>query len=377
MMLDANLAQQIVDRTMSIIGYNINVMNHAGIIIGSGDRRRIGHVHDGAILALKHGDSIELNSQSCQSLKGVKPGINMLLMQGQQVVGVVGVTGEPDEIREFANLVKMSAEMIIDQAELIEQLQWDRRHREEFISAWISHPLSHDELQAWATRLSLDVTKPRVAVVIEFRQQTSAKNVDSVRQVVDLLEHPERDNLVAVVSMNEIVVLKPVKHPEHWTSDEESLRIDKLIARLTEHHIDGYDIALGQLFPNPGELYLSYQSAKQVLRIGKEKQPKQHKHLFEELRLPVLMSPLRDYWQGEQLCEAVVKLKQRDRSGQLMKTLQVLFEQGGNLSECANALYIHRNTLRYRLDKIAEITGISTQSFVGLVELYIACQISK
>ncbi|QTG98104.1 CdaR family transcriptional regulator, partial [Vibrio furnissii] len=38
MMLDANLAQQIVDRTMSIIGYNINVMNHAGIIIGSGDR---------------------------------------------------------------------------------------------------------------------------------------------------------------------------------------------------------------------------------------------------------------------------------------------------------------------------------------------------
>ncbi|QTG97989.1 CdaR family transcriptional regulator, partial [Vibrio furnissii] len=80
---------------------------------------------------------------------------------------------------------------------------------------------------AWATRLSLDVTQPRVAVVIEFRQQTAAKHVDSVRQVVDLLEHPERDNLVAVVSMNEIVVLKPVKHPEHWTSDDESLRIDK------------------------------------------------------------------------------------------------------------------------------------------------------
>nr|WP_242536053.1 sugar diacid recognition domain-containing protein [Vibrio sp. Vb2880] len=376
-MLDANLAQQIVDRTMSIIGYNINVMNHAGIIIGSGDRDRLGHVHDGAILALKHGDSIELNSHSCQSLKGVKPGINMLLKQGAQVVGVVGVTGEPDEIREFANLVKMSAEMIIDQAELVEQLQWDRRHREEFITAWINDQLNQDELTAWATRLSLDVTQPRVAVVIEFRQQTAAKHVDSVRQVVDLLEHPERDNLVAVVSMNEIVVLKPVKHPEHWTSDDESLRIDKLIARLREHQIDSYDIALGQMFLDPNALHLSYQSAKQVLRLGKEKHPKQHKHLFETLRLPVLMSPLRDYWQGEQLCESVDKLKQRDRSGQLMKTLHTLFVCGGNLSECANALYIHRNTLRYRLDKITDITGISTQSFVGLVELYIACQISE
>lgn len=88
-MLDANLAQQIVDRTMSIIGYNINVMNHAGIIIGSGDRDRLGHVHDGAILALKHGDSIELNSHSCQSLKGVKPGINMLLKQGVTAMIVV------------------------------------------------------------------------------------------------------------------------------------------------------------------------------------------------------------------------------------------------------------------------------------------------
>lgn len=376
-MLDANLAQQIVDRTMSIIGYNINVMNHVGIIIGSGDRGRIGHVHDGAILALKHGDSIEINSQSCQSLKGVKPGINMLLRQGKQVVGVVGVTGEPDEIREFANLVKMSAEMIIEQAELIEQLQWDRRHREEFISVWISNPLPYDELQEWATRLSIDITKPRVAVVIEFRQLTAAQNVDSVRQVVELLEYPERDNLVAVVSMNEIVVLKPVRHPEQWTTVEESLRIDKLIARLTEHHIYGYDIALGQLFHNPSELHLSYQSAKQVLRIGKEKQPQQNKHLFEDLRLPVLMSPLRDYWQGEQLCEVIEKLKQCDKSGQLMKTLKVLFEQGGNLSGCANALYIHRNTLRYRLDKIAEITGISTQNFVGLVELYIACQLTK
>lgn len=38
MILDSQLAQQIVDRTMAIIGYNINVMNQAGVIIGSGEK---------------------------------------------------------------------------------------------------------------------------------------------------------------------------------------------------------------------------------------------------------------------------------------------------------------------------------------------------
>ncbi|WP_306462766.1 sugar diacid recognition domain-containing protein, partial [Klebsiella pneumoniae] len=40
MILDSQLAQQIVDRTMAIIGYNINVMNQAGVIIGSGEKNR-------------------------------------------------------------------------------------------------------------------------------------------------------------------------------------------------------------------------------------------------------------------------------------------------------------------------------------------------
>ncbi|MBW3695154.1 CdaR family transcriptional regulator [Vibrio sp. T187] len=377
MILDHQLAQQIVDRTMAIIGYNINVMNHAGIIIGSGEPSRLGQIHDGAILALKHGDSIELNEQSCASLKGVKPGINMILRSNLQVVGIVGITGNPEEIRDFANLVKMTAEMIIDQAALVEQLQWDRRHREEFISAWIGNNLTQEELADWAARLSIDLSKPRVAVIIEFKQQNTPKSLQSIRKVVDLLEYPERDNLVAVISMNEIVVLKPCTSISQWDSEHESQRIDTLLKRLDEHHISGFNIALGQPFPDSLNVHLSYQSAKQVLHIGKQHRPQQHKFLYEDLRLPVLLSPLNDYWQGEQLCEPIVTLKTKDKSGQLLKTLEALFLCNGNANECAKHLYIHRNTLRYRLDKISEITGLSTSDFIGLAELYIAYQISK
>ncbi|MGO2457871.1 sugar diacid recognition domain-containing protein [Vibrio casei] len=378
MLLDDKLAQQIVDRTMKIIGTNINVMDQYGIIISSGDSLRIGQIHDGALLAINHGDTVEITEQSSHGLKGVKPGINLLLKYNQEIIGVVGITGNPDDIRNYAAMVKMTSELIIERSLLIEQLQWDKRHVEEFISSWVNGELEQDELNHWAQRLNLSLTDPRVAVVIEVQKNTSNDYLTTIRKIVDLLEFPQRNNLVAVIAMNEIVVLKPCKtEPKSWSHSHESQRIDELLMQLTQHDIDNVKISLGQFYPNLNQVPLSYQSAKQVLSLGKKHDPFAQKYLFEDFRIPVLLTPLTNSWQGEQLSQSIIKLKQWDKSGQLMKTLYSLFEHQGNLKHCSENLYIHRNTLRYRLNKIEEITQISPHTFNGLVELYIAAQITK
>ncbi|MCF7354036.1 sugar diacid recognition domain-containing protein [Vibrio sp. CK2-1] len=378
MYLDTQLAQQIVDRTMAIIDTNINVMNDRGIIISSGEPERIGQLHDGALLAIQHGDTTEITQQTSQNLKGVKPGINLVLKHDDTIIGVVGITGNPDEIRNYAALVKMTSEMIIERSLLIEQLQWDKRHIEEFISSWVNNELTKEALESWAQRLSIDIEQPRVAVLIEISESSNRNQLDTIRKIVELLEYPERSNLVAVVAMNQILVLKPCQQAaERWDYTIESKRIDQLIHKLQQHDIHQLHIALGEYFPSVMDMPLSFQSAQQVLTLGKHYQPKQTKYLFEDLRMPVLLSPLKENWQGAQLCNAIVKLKSQDRSGQLIKTLYSLFEHQGNLSQCANSLYIHRNTLRYRLNKIESITQISPHNFTGLVELYIACQITQ
>ncbi|AXB33663.1 CdaR family transcriptional regulator [Vibrio campbellii] len=371
--LDHTLAQQIVDRTMSIIGHNINVMNAAGTIIGSGDAERIGQKHDGAVLALNHGNSLELDEQSCQSLQGVKPGINMLLHFKGEVVGVVGVTGNPEHIRAFAQLVKMTAELTIEQASLVEQLQWDRRHQEEFVSAWLNQQLSDSELHDWAQRLSIDLATPRVAVVIELKAESAPVSLNSVRGLVDVLYRSDDKSLVAIMSMNEIVVLKPL----HSSSNSNQSVLESIQRRLTANQIDDVRLALGQRFDSALQLPLSYQSAKQVLAVGRRSHPEQTMLSFSEHRLPVLLAPLADSWQGDQLAQAMATLVSADKSGQLVKTLEAYFQANGNANDCAKALYIHRNTLRYRLDRISEVTGISTQDFTGLTELYIASQLRK
>ena len=61
--LDARLAQDIVARTMHIIDSNVNVMDARGRIIGSGDRERIGELHEGALLVLSQGGSGETSAR--------------------------------------------------------------------------------------------------------------------------------------------------------------------------------------------------------------------------------------------------------------------------------------------------------------------------
>ncbi|PKF61294.1 CdaR family transcriptional regulator [Psychromonas sp. psych-6C06] len=375
-LLDSQLAQQIADRTMEIIGNNINVMNQSGVIIGSGDKSRLSKTHDGALLALQRGETVEVTQSNSQSLKGVKPGINLILKISDKIIGVIGITGDPDEIRNYAKLVKMTAEMIVEQATLTERLQWDRRHREEFISSWISGEIQQSELLDWGKRLDIDTTAPRVAVIIRFRASEQPMSLRDIRRVVELLERPYRDNLVAVLSMNEILVLKPATfYQGEWNSHEESKRIDQLLIRLKQYDIIDIDIALGHYFIGEQAIPLSFQSAQLTLQAGLNSN--NNKHLYDELRLPVLLSPLQNSWQAEQLCKAFKRLQCEDKNGQLVKTLKALFLYQHSLTECAESLFIHRNTLRYRIKKIKEITKLDPENLAGLLELYIGYQLKK
>ncbi|MEN0106505.1 MAG: helix-turn-helix domain-containing protein, partial [Pseudomonas sp.] len=65
----------------------------------------------------------------------------------------------------------------------------------------------------------------------------------------------------------------------------------------------------------------------------------------------------------------------RDGNGQLLRTLRSWCEHNGQPQACADALGIHRNSLRYRMERIAELTGKDLSRMDDLVELYLAVQL--
>ena len=108
-MLTYNFAQRIVDRMMKVIPYNVNIMDSKGIIIASGDSLRVGKVHRGAFEAIERGILIEVYKSS----GGAKPGVNMPIYYNNEIMGVIGISGDPKVVGSFAELVKITAELLI------------------------------------------------------------------------------------------------------------------------------------------------------------------------------------------------------------------------------------------------------------------------
>ncbi|MFC5920810.1 CdaR family transcriptional regulator [Neisseria weixii] len=377
--LDKNLAQQIVERTMDIIGCNINIMDAKGRIIASGDEERIGETHDGALLALSQERTVDIDEQITKNLHGVRPGINLPLRLDGETVGVIGLTGEPDNLREFGRLVCMTAEMMLEQAQLFEMLAQDARLKEELILNLVSTEKISPSMNEWAKRLGVDLATPRVVCIIEV--DTGHLDIEAIsnelHNLQNLLHYPERDNLVAILSLTQIVILKPALDSlGRWDVHNHMERVKLLVSRMSEQTSLNVRIALGNYFPDCEEetnsIALSYQTANTTLQVGKNRFPKQRIYNYQELILPVLLNQLKDGWQRRELERTLNKLKQADKNGLLTKTLLAWFNHNMHSAETANALFIHRNTLEYRLHKIAELTRLNLDHTDDRFLLYIA-----
>lgn len=379
--LTPELAKYIVNRTMKIIDCNINVMNSHGIIIGSGELERIGELHEGAMLAIAQQRVVTIDNPTARKLKGVKPGVNFPLKLNNEIVGVIGITGEPTEIIQFGKLVCMSAEMMMEQAELLNELSQNNRLKEEFVLSFIKSDHQAANLTEWSRKLNVDLTLPRVVAIIEIDSgqlgiQTAMHELQNIQNE---LQSITKSKLVAIKSLTEIVVLIPALNKfNRWELNDHKEKLEKLVAHIKESHQVDIRIALGNYFQQGiDKIARSYQTAKTAMIVGKQRLPNSRNYYYQELILPVLLHGLSHDWQAEELLLPLQKLKLSDSNGLLLKTLSTWFNHNLQNGHTSKALFIHRNTLEYRLNKIAKLTGLDLLKFDDRVLLYIALQLDK
>ena len=378
--LDARLAQNIVDRTMKIIDCNINVMDGKGRIIGSGDPERIGELHEGALLAISQRRIVDIDDAVTRHLQGVKPGINLPLHLNRNIVGVIGLTGDPAQLRQYGELVCMTAEMMLEQAQLMHMMARDVRLREELVLNLIRSEQASPMLTEWAHRLSIDLSQPRVAMVVEI--DSGQLGVDTamteLQQLQTLLTASEKSPLIAIVSMTQIVLLKPALNARGmWAPDEQRQYMQAMMEQISSRSRLKIRFAMGNYFPDAGGIARSYRTAYTTMNVGKHNQPQKRIYFYKDLILPLLLDSIKEDWQARELTRPVARLKQMDSNGLLLRTLKGWFANNVQASQAAKALFIHRNTLEYRMKRISEITGLNLDNFDDRILLYIALQLDN
>lgn len=362
--LTYELAQEIVERTMKILDHNINVMNDKGIIIGSGEKERINQLHDGALLVLDKGESYEIDRLSASEMKGTKPGINLPIHFNNQIVGVIGITGEPESIRNYAQLVKMAAELVLEQSLLLERVQWKQRLQSEIVNRLISEKdFSSEWVKERAQFLGIKVDQPRIVLVLKQTDDAEFSNQELLRSVHYELEN---NDLMGNTLNNEIVILKGA------ATIYEKNDLFLFVKRLEKASIGNVLIGIGSRTERLKDLISSYVQAKKAIFVGSKLQPEKSFYDYEEYQLDILLSKLAQDEQDRTSFSFYHKLLEEGKKGELVQTLEAYIKENGELNKVSERLFIHRNTLRYRLEKISELTGKDPRNIKDLLELYIA-----
>ena len=117
-------------------------------------------------------------------------------------------------------------------------------------------------------------------------------------------------------------------------------------------------------------MYKSFDIANETLAFGKKMHSKDNVYIFESLKYDMLFSQNSAKWKVNELKETYELIALNDKSRVLRETLIVLIEENGELNNIANRLFIHRNTLSYRLDKIYRLTDRNPRKYTDLFWLY-------
>lgn len=139
--------------------------------------------------------------------------------------------------------------------------------REELVMNLIQAEENTPALVEWAQRLGIDLNQPRVAAVVEV--DSGQLGVDSamaeLQQLQNALTTPERNNLIAIVSLTEMVVLKPALNSfGRWDAEDHRKRVEQLISRMKR--MVSYVFAWRWAITLPGRAVLHVHTARRALR---------------------------------------------------------------------------------------------------------------
>ncbi|QXM05137.1 CdaR family transcriptional regulator [Crassaminicella indica] len=339
MKLSKNLAQKIVKEMMKVIPYNVNVMNEKGMIIGSGDRNRIGKIHEGAVKAIEKKQMIEVHKLG----KGAKLGVNEPILINGEVVGVVGLTGDPEEVRPFSKLVRVTAALLIEQAKRLKQDQEKEKQMEEFLYELAYRKKEYDkEFYSLSSNYGVNLDNNYQGIIL------IGENMENFEKTLKKLL-PMSTHFLRLDAQRVVLFLEENKK-------------NHMLIQLLEDQEEIKKMGVGD-FSKP--FSNSLEKAGLAIEIGKKIMPSKKVYTYKELEFFIGLT-------HENKNKRIHLIKSLERAGEkleLIKTLQTYIEANGEMNETAKHLNIHRNTLNYRLEKIYELTEKHPKNLLDLVEL--------
>ncbi len=247
----------------------------------------------------------------------------------------------------------------------------ERFDKDNFIKNLLLDNLLLVDIYNRAKKLHIDTEARRVVFIVETDHEKETGALESVRALFGA----RSGDFITEVDEKSIIVVKELG--EQDTYEDMDRTAEMILDALGEEKKKDALIAYGTIVGEIKEVSRSYKEARMALNVGK---------IFFEERKVIAYSSLGIgrliYQLPIPLCKMFIKeifdgKSPDDFDDETLATINKFFENSLNVSETSRQLYIHRNTLVYRLDKLQKQTGLDLRVFEDAITFKIALMVAK
>ncbi len=246
----------------------------------------------------------------------------------------------------------------------------ERFDKDNFIKNLLLDNLLLVDIYNRAKKLHIGIEVRRVVFLIETNRDKDGNELEKIR---GLFGGKSKDFVTAVDEKN-IIVVKELADNEQY---EDLRKTAEVILNLFRGDGNSVHISYGTVINELKEVSRSYKEARMALDVGKIFFEEQNIIAYSQLGIGRLI-----YQLPIPLCKMFIKEifdgKSPDEfDEEILTTINKFFENSLNVSETSRQLYIHRNTLVYRLDKLQKSTGLDLRVFEDAITFKIALMVVK
>jgi len=247
----------------------------------------------------------------------------------------------------------------------------ERFDRDNFIKNLLLDNLLLVDIYSRAKKLRIENNVRRVLYVIEAKNNEENGMLEIVRNI---FPQKHRD-FVTVVDQDHIILAKELKSTDEIEDIETHAKV--ICDTLSIEAMSSVRVGIGTAVNDLKFVSRSYKEAKMALEVGKIFDVTSLVMNYETLGIGRLI-----YQLPMSLCRMFVNevlhgISAESFDEETLTTVDKFFENNLNVSETSRQLYIHRNTLVYRLDKLQKMTGLDLRNFDDAIIFKITLMVSK
>lgn len=355
-MISNQILQNTIDGLKSITRRDITVMEPEGKVLAFTEYFEVEGFID-AIPDFVHSQAESMLLQGYQFFK---------VFDEHSLEYVVAVKGEDEDVYKIGKMTAFQIQNLLVAYK-------ERFDKDNFIKNLLLDNLLLVDIYNRSKKLHIESAVKRVVFLIEAKVSPDVNILDLVK---GMFQSNVKDFITAVDEDN-IIVVKEMKETDD-ISDMEKVAKSIYDALISNQSIeDNIHISLGTTVSDLKDVSKSFKEAKMALEVGKIFYEEKSIISYDTLGIGRLI-----YQLPIPLCkmfiEEIFHGKSTDQfDEETLNTINKFFENSLNVSETSRQLYIHRNTLVYRLDKLQKNTGLDLRTFEDAITFKIALMVAK